>query len=140
MLTPTSLLSTATYFPSTRRTFLWSYLCHDASQTGFMIFSVVSAPVFGFRLADRHAGPAAWRSSPHPALLPRGSGLPVLRLQESLLQTRGRHAVLRRSVLFSMNIVTVSNACLFLVLIVDLFCFLQWFFRSAAWSCSQSSS
>lgn len=50
------------------------------------------------RLADRHTGLAVGGSGPHPALLPRGADLSVLQLQESMLQARGRHAVLCRYV------------------------------------------
>lgn len=58
---------------------------------------LLSVPVcVCLRLADRHAGPAAGGSSPHPALLPRGNHLAVLQLQESLLQTGGCHALLCR--------------------------------------------
>lgn len=50
------------------------------------------------RLADSHAGLAVGGGSTHPALLPRGTRVPVLQLQESLLQARCCHAVLCRYV------------------------------------------
>lgn len=79
------------------------HLCHPLSQHDFMpLLSLLSSsysslsPCVCLRLADRHAGPAAGGSSPHPALLPRGAHLAVLQLQESLLQTGGCHALLCR--------------------------------------------
>lgn len=53
------------------------------------------------RLANCHAGLAVGGCGPHPDLLSGGADLPVLQLQESLLQGSVYHAVLCRYVIYS---------------------------------------
>lgn len=82
----------------------FSYLCHSLFQCDFTVFLPPPLPPLcpcvcaRLRLADRHPGSAVGGSSPHAARLPRGAVLPVLWLQESLLQACGRHAFLCRYV------------------------------------------